>query len=196
MIVALTSASLDITLGVAWWTIKQLFSGAVYLGTYLMSESSATKKNKILGDDPNFVPHAFEMVELEIIHSHTTLSKSHQATYDDDHDFMKIDKTESILTNKQKYFKIPLKEIITRKNKLPLWIVPFLNTYPLTNYSMVKTEKNNSAITQTDSPIFSPFTLINHLEINNHDTDELTVYLKQEDVESSIFQLYQCIKQI
>lgn len=187
MIVALTTASLDITLGVAWWTIKQVFSGAVYLGTYMFSESSSSKKNKILGDDPNFVPHAFQIVELEIAHSHTTLSKTIVETVEHD-DFVEISKTESILTSKDKYFKIPLAEIVHRKRILPFWFIPFLNTYPLTNYAIVNNENNTFATRILNHPIFSPFTLSKHLEIKNQMSD-LRVYIKQEDVEVVINQM-------
>lgn len=188
MIVALTSASLDITLGVAWWTLKQVFSGALYLGTYLFSESSTSKKNKILGDDPNFVPYAFPIVELEIAHSHTTINKDetqlNESTSDDE--FVKISKTESILTSKDKYFKIPLSEIIKRKDKLPLWFVPFLNTYPLTNYASVINENNAFATNVLSSPIFSPFTLNKHVHLKSESLDKLFIYLSHDDVESAI----------
>jgi len=191
MIVALTSASLDITLGVAWWTLKQVFSGVIYLGSYLMSESTASKKNKILGDDPNFVPHAFPIVEFEIIHSHTTINKcdddKSQVTSDVD-DFVKISKTESILTTKDKYFKIPLTEIVQRKKQLPLWFVSFLNTYPLTNYAIVNNNDNSYLTRILDTPVFSPFALAKHLEIKNQ-MNELYVYIKQDDVEIVLSQL-------
>ena len=186
MIVALTTASLDITLGVTWWTIKQVFSGAIYLGTYFFSESSASKKNKILGDDINFVPHAFPIVELEVTHSHTTVNRPEPKILKDDttvEDFVEI----SILTTKDKYFKIPLTEIIRRKEKLPLWFVPFLNTYTLTNYAIVN--NNNSYLTKIlDTPVFSPFTLSKHLEIKNQ-MNEMYVYIKQDDVEIVLSQL-------
>jgi hypothetical protein len=188
MIVALTTASLDITLGVAWWTIKQVFSGAIYLGTYLFSESSSSKKNKILGDDPNFVPHAFQIVELELTHSHITLSNNNKQDETDliiDDDYINISKSESILTSKDKYFKVPLKEIIHRKEKLPFWFIPFLNTYPLTNYAIVNNENNTFATRILDEPIFSPFTLSKHLDIKNK-TDEMYVYIKKDDVENMI----------
>lgn len=195
MIVALTSASLDITLGVAWWTLKQVFSGAIYLGSYLFSESSVTKRNKILGDDPNFVPPAFPIVEFEIIHSHTTINKcdddKSQVTSDVD-DFVQISKTESILTTKDKYFKIPLTEIVQRKKQLPLWFVSFLNTYPLTNYAIVNNNANDNYNSYSakilDTPVFSPFTLSKHLEIKNQ-MNELYVYIKQDDVEIVLSQL-------
>ena len=191
MIVALTSASLDITLGVAWWTLKQVFSGVVYLGSYLMSESTASKKNKILGDDPNFVPNAFPIVELEVIHSHTTINKcdddKSQVTSDDE-DFVKISKTESILTTKDKYFKIPLTEIVQRKKRLPLWFVSFLNTYPLTNYAIVNNNDNSYLTRILETPVFSPFTLTKHLETKNQ-MNELYVYIKQDDVEIVLSQL-------
>ncbi len=192
MIVALTSASLDITLGVAWWTLKQVLSGAIYLGTYIFSESSVSKKNKILGDDPNFVPHAFYIVELEIAHSHTTLSKSNVEQVDYGDDFVQINKTESILTTKDKYFKIPLTEIIRRKEKLPLWFIPFLNTYPLTNYAIINNNDDSYLTKILDTHIFSPFTLSKHLEIKNQ-MNELHVYIKQDDVETIIYQLQQTI---
>ena len=187
MIVALTTASLDITLGVAWWTIKQVFSGAIYLGTYLFSESSSSKKNKILGDDPNFVPHAFQIVELEIAHSHTTLTtnKNNEQDLIIDDDYINISKSESILTTKDKYFKVPLKDIIDHKEKLPFWFIPFLNTYPLTNYAIVNNENNTFATRILNEPIFSPFTLSKHLDIKNK-THEMYVYIKQEDVENMI----------
>jgi hypothetical protein len=188
MIVALTSASLDITLGVAWWTLKQVLTGAIYLGTYMFSESSVSKKNKILGDDPNFVPHAFSIDELEIIHSHTTLSKSNVEQVDYGDDFVQINKTESILTTKDKYFKIPLTEIIRRKEKLPLWFIPFLNTYPLTNYAIINNNDDSYLTKILDTDIFSPFTLSKHLEIKNQ-MNELHVYIKQDDVEIVLSQM-------
>jgi len=190
MIVALTTASLDITLGVAWWTIKQLFSGAVYIGTYLFSESSASKKNKILGDDPNFVPHAFPIVELELTHSHTTINKcdtkEEQPT---DDDFIHITKAESILTTKDKYFKIPLIEIIKRKSNIPLWFVPFLNTYPLTNYAIVNNNDNSFLTRIVDTPIFSPFTLNKHLTLKILRNNDLFVYINHGDVETIIYNI-------
>jgi len=193
MIVALTTASLDITLGVAWWTIKQVFSGALYLGSYLFSESSTAKKNKILGDDPNFVPHAFQIVELEISHSHTTLSKLKlNVNPTEEDEFVEIKKTESILTSNEKYFKVPLIEIVKRKKKLPFWFIPFLNTYPLTNYALVSNENNTFATRILDEPIFSPFTLSKHLEINNK-INELFVYIKQVDVDINIVQMMRIV---
>ena len=187
MIVALTSASLDITLGVAWWTIKQVVSGSIYLGTYLFSETSTSKKNKILGDDPNFVPYAFQIVELEVAHSHTSISKCVQPPEITDDDFVHVSKTESILTTKEKYFKIPLTEIIKRKDKLPLWFIPFLNAYPLTNYAITV---NNDDITThiINQPIFSPFKLNIHLASHNK-IDGLCVYLSHTDVETIIINL-------
>jgi hypothetical protein len=189
MIVALTSASLDITLGVAWWTLKQVFSGAIYLGTYMFSESSASKKNKILGDDPNFVPHAFPIVELEVIHSHTTINKcdSGDESIASDDDFVKISKSESILTTKDKYFKIPLTEIIHRKDRFPLWFVPFLNTYPLTNYTVVMRENDTCATRIVDTQVFSPFTLVEHLSISANALHY--VYLKINEIELIITNL-------
>jgi hypothetical protein len=188
MIVALTSASLDITLGVAWWTIKQVFSGAVYLGTYLFSESSSSKKNKILGDDPNFVPYAFSIVELEITHSHTTINngEAHKTETQACNEFVEISKNESILTTNEKYFKIPLSEIVKRKDKLPIWIVPFLNTYPLTNYAIVCTAKNAFVARAVQSPIFSPFTLSKHINVSSKQLENLFVYLRHDDIEITI----------
>lgn len=183
MIVALTTASLDVTLGVAWWSIKQLVSGAVYLGTYLFSETSASKNNKILGDDPNFVPHAFEIVEIEVAHSHTTINKCNTDTLPDDEGFIHISKTESILTTKEKYFKIPLAEIIKRKNQLPLWFVPFLNTYPLANYAITSSNDCVFSAHAVATPIFSPFKLNSHLNLQNFSGN---VYLSHDDVETII----------
>jgi hypothetical protein len=190
MIVALTSASLDITLGVAWWTIKQVFSGAIYLGSYLFSESSTSKKHKILGDDPNFVPHAFKIIELEVSESHTTLSKHDDVNSEpnssiNNEEFVEISKTDCILTTKEKYFCVPIASIIQKKDKLPLWIIPFLNTYPLTNYTVIQINNNYSSKHHT-SPVFSPFTLHKHLNINPHPSPDLYVYLKHDDVETVI----------
>uniref|UniRef100_A0A6C0BVB0 Uncharacterized protein n=1 Tax=viral metagenome TaxID=1070528 RepID=A0A6C0BVB0_9ZZZZ len=185
MIVALTTASLDITLGITWWTIKQVFSGAIYLGTYFFSESSASKKNKILGDDINFVPHAFPIVELEVTHSHTTVNRPEPKIVKDDtnvEDFVEI----SILTTKYKYFKIPLVEIINRKQKLPLWFVPFLNNCPLTNYSITKLENCSFSIKEHAKPIISPFTLNNHLLMSQSIPHHFCVYLNHDDVETSL----------
>lgn len=188
MIVSLTTASLDITLGVAWWSIKHLVSGAIYLGTYLFSETSSSKKNKILGDDPNFVPHAFPIVELELTHSHTTINKCDTDENEKitDEDFVHITKTESILTTKDKYFKIPLSEIIKRKSQLPLWFVPFLNTYPLTNYAIVNNSDNSFLTRMVDKPIFSPFKLNKHLNIHQAD---LFIYINHDDVETIIYNI-------
>lgn len=195
MIVALTTASLDITLGVAWWTIKQVVYGAMYFGTYLFSESASSKKNKILGDDPNFVPHAFPIVDLEVKHSHTTINKTNceQTESNSQDDFVYISKAESILTTNEKYFKIPLFEIIKRKDKLPLWFVPFLNIYPLTSYSLVlySNNKYNSTILENNDTIFSPFKLNDHLvltPLQNH-----FVYLNKNDVETIILHLINII---
>lgn len=188
MLFALTNASLDITLGVTWWTIKQMLSGMMYFGSYLMSESETSKKNKILGDDPNFVPHAFPLVTLEVVHSHTTLYKPETPEPQEiDDDFVEISKTESILTTKNAYYKIPIIEIVRRKQMLPLWFIAFLNTYPLANYSIVSC---NGYLTKCiDTPIFSPFTLNKHLEINTTVSDQLCIYLNQEDVENTIHHL-------
>jgi hypothetical protein len=195
MIVALTTASLDITLGVAWWTLKQVFSGALYIGTYIFSESSSNKKNKILGDDPNFVPHAFEIVELELTHSHTTinncdeLKKSDKEPSECDGDFIEISKTESILTSKSKYYKIPLIDIIKRKDKLPLWFISFVNTFPLTNYAIVNSTNNSFVTRLINTPIYSPFTLSKHLYINKQNLENLYIYLSHDDVEETIQQI-------
>lgn len=196
MIVALTSASLDITLGVAWWTIKQVFSGALYLGSYLFSESSATKKNKILGDDVNFVPYAFPIVELEVAHSHTTLNKTTEPADNSTsiEEFVEISKTDCILTTRDKYFSIPIAEIIKRSGELPLWIVPFLNTYPLTNYAITKSDRSSFAISQHDTPIFSPFTLHQHLLITMPVQSNLCIYLNHNDVETTITLLTRTLK--
>jgi hypothetical protein len=160
-----------------------------------MSESTSSKRNKILGDDPNFVPHAFPIVELEIVHSHTTINKydSGDESLASDDDFVKISKTESILTTKDKYFKIPLTEIIRRKERLPLWFIPFLNTYPLTNYSIVSTSNNLFVLKKSDNLIFSPFTLNNHLNIANKPNNEFIIYFKQDNVELQINQINQNI---
>ena len=196
MIVALTSASLDITLGVAWWTIKQVFSGALYLGSYLFSESSATKKNKILGDDVNFVPYAFPIVELEVAHSHTTLNKTTEPTDNStsSEEFVEISKTDCILTTRDKYFSIPIADIIKRSGELPLWIVPFLNTYPLANYTITKSDRSSFAISQHDTPIFSPFTLHQHLLISMPVPPNLCVFLNHNDVETTITLLTHTLK--
>jgi hypothetical protein len=197
MIVALTSASLDITLGVAWWTIKQVFSGAVYLGSYLFSESSATKRNKILGDDVNFVPYAFHIVELEVAHSHTTLNKTTEPAdiITSSEEFVEISKTDCILTTRDKYFSIPIAEIIKRSGELPLWIVPFLNTYPLTNYAITKSGTTGIfSINHNDTPIFSPFTLHQHLLITMPVQSNLYIYLNHNDVETTITLLTRTLK--
>jgi hypothetical protein len=181
MIVALTTASLDITLGVAWWTLKQLVSGTIYLGTYLFSESTATKKNKILGDDVNFVPHAFPVVDLEVAHSHM----KHPTT--ETEGFININHTE---VTKDKYFCIPIADFIERKDNLPLWAIPFLNTYPLTNYSIVQSsEKLVFTTTEHDTPIFSPFTLTQHLLLKQTMPRHLCIYLKHDDVDKVISSL-------
>jgi hypothetical protein len=76
------------------------------LGSYIFSESSASKKNKILGDDPNFVPHGFQIVELEITHSHTTLNKQDIIENSISNEgFLEISKTDCILTTRDKYFR-------------------------------------------------------------------------------------------
>ena len=189
MIVALTSASLDITLGVAWWTIKQVFSGAVYLGSYLFSESSATKKNKILGDDVNFVPYAFPIVELEVAHSHTTLNKTTEPADNSTsiEEFVEISKTDCILTTRDKYFSIPIADIIKRSGELPLWIIPFLNTYPLANYTITKSGTTGIfSINHNNTPIFSPFTLHQHLLISMPVQSNLCIYLNHNDIETTI----------
>ena len=196
MIVALTSASLDITLGVAWWTLKQVFSGAVYLGSYLFSESSASKRNKILGDDINFVPYAFPIVELEVAHSHTTVNKTTDADNStNSEEFVEISKTDCILTTRDKYFSIPTAEIIKRSGELPLWIVPFLNTYPLANYAITKNDTTgNFSISHNDTPIFSPFTLHQHLFITLPVPPNLCVFLNHNDVETTITLLTNTLK--
>lgn len=116
MIVALTTASLDITFGVAWWTLKQLVSGTIYLGTYLFSESSTSKKNKILGDDVNFVPHAFPVIELELAHSHTTTMKRPTPTTETE-GFININHVE---LTKDKYFCIPIADFIEKRQSSSL----------------------------------------------------------------------------
>jgi hypothetical protein len=196
MIVALTSASLDITLGVAWWTIKQVFSGALYLGSYLFSESSTSKRNKILGDDVNFVPYAFPIVELEVAHSHTTVNKTTEPADNStsSEEFVEISKTDCILTTRDKYFCIPIAEIIKRSDELPLWIVPFLNTYPLANYAITKSDRSSFAISQHDTPIFSPFTLHQHLLITMPLQSNLCIYLNHNDVETTITLLTHTLK--
>lgn len=187
MIVALTTASLDITLGVAWWTLKQLVSGTIYLGTYLFSESSTTKKNKILGDDVNFVPHAFPVFELEVSHSHTTTMKRPATEIETSEGFININHVE---VTKDKYFCIPIVDVIERKDNLPLWAIPFLNTYPLTNYTIVQCTKNGSFfITESDTLVFSPFTLLQHLETKQTIPKHLCIYLNHDVVETSINQM-------
>jgi hypothetical protein len=106
----------------------------------------------------------------------------------DHDDFVEISKTESILTSKDKYFKIPLSDIVARKKSFPFWFIPFLNTYPLTNYAIVNNENNTFATRILDHPIFSPVTLSKHLEIKNQMSD-LCIYIKQEDVEVVINQM-------
>jgi hypothetical protein len=182
MIVALTTASLDITLGVAWWTLKQVISGAVYLGTYLFSETSASKKNKILGDDPNFVPNAFHVVELELVHSHANVNDN------DNDDTNTYGFSCCSLTEMDKYFTVPLSTIIERKTTFPLWFIPFLNSYPLTNYAITRSSDTFTS-TLHPAPIFSPFTLNDHLNLKKHAISEHVVYLRKTDVENTLTSL-------
>jgi hypothetical protein len=98
---------------------------------------------------------------------------------------------ESILTIKTKYFKIPLIEIISRKHSLPLWFVAFLNTYPLTNYSLVHGDSYVARL--LDTPVFSPFTLHKHLNIIPDISNQLCIYLNQDEVENTIMQFQKTI---
>lgn len=193
MIVALTSASLDITLGVTWWTLKQVFNGTIYLSTYLFSSSKNKKYNNnlIFGNDTNFIPYNYKIIELSITTNHTTINENNNnindelLTNDNDLNFKELINIETTKT-KDSYFCIPLKDIINRKDKLPLWIASFLNTYPLTNYSLVKLDSNNFEYKQISYPLYSSYSLVNHLNINNP-SNNLIIYIKKSEIDSIIF---------
>lgn len=200
MIVALTNASLDITLGIAWWTFKQVISGTYYLGTYLLSNTSKQKKNLILGQDTNFVPYSYPTIELEIVNHHSTINKvfdtenmnkievmDNSLSLDDSICFEKINHTECTVLTKETYFCIPLKDIInkSKSKELPLWIVSFLNTYPLTNYSLIQLNNDEFKYINSEQPIYSAYILSNHLKIKNiNDNSNLLIYLKKIDIDT------------